>query len=220
MFWLLLLAHFLADYPLQPDRLVAAKRSWIGQLIHAFVHLVVMLIVVGQVRSQIWPAILLLAFIHLLIDIGKSVLGRYRPDWVVAPYFIDQLLHISSIWLVSQWIARQAPVTLPPDTTQLVIYAIAYLITTIVWYISERMISWNNPEYLEQVRQQSWSRMLTRAVFLSLFLIIFDMLPFQPLFQAGFMIAIPYFSGQYRFRSLLTDLGVALLGFVFIITAL
>jgi len=222
MFWLLLFAHFLADYPFQPDRLVAAKRSWIGQVIHAFIHLVVTVILVGAVRTRIWPALIVLTFTHLMIDIGKSALSKIRPQWVVAPYFIDQLLHIVSIWIVAQWISTQIPETLAPDTTRLIIYGIAYLITTIVWYVSERMITWANPQYRTQVQEQSWSRMISRAVLFSLFLFLLGMAPFQGRIQSSLLVtaAIPYLSGQYRLRPFLTDVGVALVGVIFVSAAL
>jgi len=149
-------------------------------------------------------------------------LSKIRPRWVVAPYFIDQLLHIGSIWVVSQWISEQVPGNLTPDTTRLIIFGIAYLAITIVWYVSERMIAWDEPQYREQVLQQSWSRMITRAVFLSLLLIVLGMSPFQQPVPSGFlsMVAVPYLSGQYRLRPFVTDVGVALVGVIFVYAAL
>jgi hypothetical protein len=171
-----------------------------------------MAVLVGGALSRIWPAILVLTIIHLLIDIGKSALSAVRPKWVVGPYFIDQFLHIGSIWLVSQWINSQIPQMNAPDTTRLLVYGIAYLLTTVVWYVTERMVTWSNPAYRAQVQRQSWSRMATRAVFLSLFLVVLGVAPFQQSIQPSLAITttIPYLSGEYRLRPFMTDVAVAL----------
>ena len=70
MFWMLLLCHFLADYPLQSDAIVQAKKRLPGLIWHVTIHLVTMLVVIlgllGTDPQVALPAILAL---RLLVEI-------------------------------------------------------------------------------------------------------------------------------------------------------
>ncbi len=44
MFWPLLLSHLVADYPLQTDGMVQAKKTLPGLTVHVAVHLLTMLV--------------------------------------------------------------------------------------------------------------------------------------------------------------------------------
>ena len=65
MFWPLFLAHLLADYPLQSDWMVQAKKTWPGLATHVAVHLATVLIVLNGFLRFEWhatlPAILAVA---------------------------------------------------------------------------------------------------------------------------------------------------------------
>jgi hypothetical protein len=218
MVWYLLLAHFIADYPLQPNWMVRHKVHLWALSLHVGVHLIVMLAIVGQVRQVIWPQILVLALAHFIIDVGKNTVYRYKPEWVIAPYLIDQLFHYISIWLISVWIGRvHGSLPLPLAETW-VILIIGYLLVTYVWYITENILSYANPGYRLELKTQLWSRMVIRAGLLTG--LVFLWRPFSLISMAvPIQISIPYLSGDYRSRALLTDLGVVLAVLVFYLLA-
>lgn len=209
MFWLLYLAHFLGDYPLQPSWLVEAKRNWRGLLLHVSVHLIVMLAVVGSLRILIWPYLLTLAAFHFIIDVLKNLFFKYRPQWIVGPHLLDQFLHLLSILLVTRWIQSAVPENLLPEHHIWPVYAIGYLLGTYVWFITERIISYADPAYQRKVADHLWSRMITRALLVSLFLSGWQFLAAAvPLIAVT--VQIPYVDGSNGRRALMTDLCVAL----------
>ncbi|HLE03255.1 MAG TPA: DUF3307 domain-containing protein, partial [Anaerolineales bacterium] len=128
MFWQLLLAHFLADFPLQPLWLVRSKRFFWGLAVHGTVHFLTLLLVVGSARGVIWPQLLALALIHFTIDVLKYRLGSRRPVWVTAPYFIDQAVHILSVLVVASRIGTLAPELPLAIAPAIAIVASAYVV--------------------------------------------------------------------------------------------
>jgi hypothetical protein len=117
MFWQLLLAHFLADYPLQPRWLLAAKQRLWGLLLHVTIHFLSALLLVGDVRWKLLLPLLGLALVHFVIDLTKYRLAVTRPAWVRLPYLIDQLLHMVTILGAARWIAERSlpPAPRPPS---------------------------------------------------------------------------------------------------------
>ena len=99
----LLLAHLLGDFLLQPNSWVAAKeskklRAW--QLYaHVFIHFLLICILVGDIDFIKWAS--LIAIIHLTIDIFK--LTRKKSASKSLLFFIDQGLHLLSVYLVWMW---------------------------------------------------------------------------------------------------------------------
>jgi hypothetical protein len=214
MFWYLLLAHLIADYPLQPTWMVRNKVHLWALSLHVGVHLVAMLAIVGQIRQVIWPQILALAFAHFIIDVGKNTVYRLKPEWVIAPYLIDQLFHYISIWLVSVWIGR-AHGSLPlPLAVPWVILAIGYLLVTYVWFITENILYYANPRYRLELKTQLWSRMIIRATLLTAMIFVWKPIPVIAMAVPAPQ-CIPYLCGNYRIRALLTDLGVVLAVLIF-----
>jgi hypothetical protein len=215
MFWILLLAHFIADYPFQPDWMVRRKKRIDGLALHVIVHLVVMLVIVGTARAQIWPYLSGLAFIHFWIDVGKNTVYRLRPKWIVLPYLIDQLCHYLSIGLVAWWIGQQVGTVLLPLTESASILGIGYLFATYVWFITERVLAHADAAYRSVLIRQLWPRMLTRGIILSGLLFLAQSFPVL-LFAAPSAGSLPYFSGEYRLRALFTDLSVVVAVLIFI----
>jgi hypothetical protein len=219
MFWYLIFAHLMADYPLQPTWMVLKKTNPSVLFLHTAIHFGAMLAVVGAVRQAIWPYLVVLAVIHFGIDLGKNWVNERRPGWVVLPYIVDQIFHYISIWFVSVWIVRQAGALPLPITTDWLIYANTYLFVTYVWFISERILAYTDSTYRKEVVEQLWTRMFARAAFLSGFLFFWRW--FLPAaFRPTVAFPVPYFSGRYGTRALVTDLGVALVGMVFILWAI
>ena len=216
MFWFLVLAHLIADYPLQPTWMVSNKTRWSVLALHALIHFAVGLLVVGSARSNIGLQLLVLALIHLVIDLGKNSLNRLRPKWVIMPYLVDQLLHFTAMWFIGIWIDNQISERLSTPRPFWLVLFIGYLLVTYVWHVSERILTYTNLAYREEVVNRIWSRIFTRATLLSGMLFIMGWLfPFS--LSPAFIVHLPYFSGKYRLRILLTDLVVSMGGLIFII---
>lgn len=205
---ILLLAHFLADYPLQTDWIVRNKQRIEVLLLHIGIHLVTMLALFLPLLRQLWPFLLALAGIHLVIDIWKNWVNRRWPQWVVWPYIVDQIFHWISIGLTSLWISRALPGLEPPFGPQLAVVLLGYLAVTYVWFISERILAHATPDYRREVNSQLWHRMAARAGWLSVFLLVFGAIANG--IGAALLIPLPYTEGKFRYRALYTDIVVAL----------
>lgn len=101
----LLLAHFLADYTFQPFSMVRLKyKSFLGILLHTFVHLVVITILcipfLDDIRV-IW-GIGIIFVTHNIIDYSKITCEKKFPKWNrFALYAADQILHFIVIFSVA-----------------------------------------------------------------------------------------------------------------------
>jgi hypothetical protein len=219
VFWLLILSHFIADFPLQPGWLVRNKTKLWGLALHVSIHLAVMLILIGESRWVLaWPYLAAIAVTHFFIDAGKNLVWRWRPQWVAGPYLVDQFLHLLTIALVATWITRSLPASQLPAGSPWVVYAIGFLLATYVWYITEFVIFSYNESYHNEVVRTIWSRMLTRAIFLSVFIIFLSWVtPRLDISYAGMLflpasvsLFLPYSADCYWKRALITDLAVSL----------
>lgn len=206
MFWRILLSHILADYPLQPDWIVFNKRKVWGLGVHIAIHFGVMFVVVGSVRSQIWPQLLALAGVHLLLDITKSSITPARARSAIPHYLIDQLLHVISIYLVAGWIDRSLDPLLIPVPSDWPLLASAYIVATYVWFITERTAFSADQQYLIELADHFWSRMIARAVLLTALLLV---RPGWGAISLGIAIQLPYINGNFRRRALTIDITVA-----------
>ncbi|OGO31490.1 MAG: hypothetical protein A2Z16_13435 [Chloroflexi bacterium RBG_16_54_18] len=218
MIWYLMLSHLLADYPLQPTWMVNQKNRSRVLLTHAVMHFGVQILVVGTASLFIWPYLLLLSAVHLTIDWTKNKLSELWPKWVIFPYIVDQLLHYASIALIATWIERLRGRIELPIPRSWMIYAIAFLLVTYVWFISERILAYADVNYRKEVTEQQWSRMFARAIFLSGFLFFWRWVSGESLLST-LAFSLPYLNGKNGARALLTDLGVALAGMVFLLSA-
>jgi len=216
MFWNLLLAHLAGDFALQPDWMVRNRQKiWVLSL-HAAIHFVSMVLLVGQPRKAIWPYLLLIALAHFCQDWYKNRLPQKGRNARVALYLIDQAVHIMLIGAAVGWLQRSAgPIVLPERPTWAVI-AVAYLFVTYVWFISERIINLSDADYLKNINETKLSRMFVRAGLVSL---VFLVRPWGPPAAASVAI-VPYPQVRYRNRALLTDLGVSVCTILFLLWAL
>lgn len=96
----LLFAHFLADFPLQWDGMVADKRQKLlrgyGLYVHSLIVAGVSWFVIGYL-SYWWLAVLV-AVCHFLIDYGKA---RFTANGPVS-FVMDQALHVISFAVLSK----------------------------------------------------------------------------------------------------------------------
>jgi hypothetical protein len=88
----LFLAHGLADYVLQTRWMVDTKRG-AGFAVHIAIVFFTAMLCLGQ----LWPAVALITFVHLLIDATKTL---FLPDRLWS-YLADQALHIVSILAIA-----------------------------------------------------------------------------------------------------------------------
>ncbi len=96
---LLILGHLVADFILQPEKLVKWKyASWRGIVVHAFIHAGINLLLLFSVwnDSRVLLLVLGLAIAHFFIDKLKILL---EPKFKVLliPFFGDQILHLMTI---------------------------------------------------------------------------------------------------------------------------
>jgi len=237
MFWNLLLAHFLADYPLQTNWMVRNKSRPGIMAGHALIPLAVMLLAIFPAGLRAWAVLVVLTLVHYFLDVGKLSLGRIFPKAVVIPYLLDQLIHYITLLLAAVLITYLNPgaaLLLPPG---LAILATAFTVVTYVWFITERVISYAQPEYVRVLLAEANARMLARAGLLAVLeLAAWGAAALFPTAgpPAGGLWALPvlalslgalpsgwlaYRSPLYRKRAMLTDLAVVTGVFVFSILA-
>jgi hypothetical protein len=151
--------------------------------------------------------------IHLFIDLGKNALNKIRPEWVIIPYAIDQILHLVSIVGIS--FAIDSVKGIPPFSPKptWIILATVYLIITYVWYISERILYYRDPSFRENVIHLAWPRMIARVIILSTMLFLSRII--MPGAVGGLTYLLyPYNSQLGGVRAIVTDFLVCLGGLV------
>ena len=222
MFWTLLLAHFIADYPLQLPWILRAKRTLRGLAAHVAIHIVVMGILVSPALAQVWPQVAAIALGHFALDAGKNAVMRWRPRWVVRSYLADQALHMLVLWLACTSIAQRSPAAIPLLSPNLTVPLSGYLLATYVWFISERIFAHQNDAYVQEINRYATLRMAARGLLLTIFLAL-AALTFKPagVFAGNFplhtpparvglaLVALPYLVGTFRRRAAVTDALVA-----------
>ena len=91
----LILGHLIADFPLQTSSIFQWKmRSIRGVAFHSGVHLATNLFLFHPFAVQVWPALLVLFFLHILQDQAKDRLGGENVNTPL-PFLLDQLLHVA-----------------------------------------------------------------------------------------------------------------------------
>jgi hypothetical protein len=212
MLWALLLAHFLGDFPLQPDWMVRRKTNFWILLSHVSIHFLLMLLLVGQSRTQYWPYLLLIALIHMGQDWLKIFLTNRWPVQRVFLFFSDQLLHLFFIYIVVARIENLYPNGLTTQRPTWVLIAIAYLAATYTWYICERVIHHTNADHLKIIEETKIARMLVRSGMVSLFFLLRT----WAISGLAFIFISPYPASSYRKQAVMTDVGVSLVVIVFL----
>lgn len=209
LFWRLLLSHLLADYPLQPQALVALKSKPRGLAIHLGVHLAVMLILVWPVLPSTWPALLVLTLFHGWLDRTKinssARLGFSEP----VAYLLDQGLHLASLIAVS-WVFTQTSQQVQAlPVADWSIQAAILILCTHFWAITERILSARQPGYQLEVAAQLWPRMIARGL-----PIVVVLAAEGGYLRAGVASSLPYAGTRFWRRALLTDIVVSALGVI------
>ena len=103
----LILAHFLADYPLQSNRLVAYKtKHFAGIVLHSLTHVAtsILLGLPFVLQGRFWMAVLAVFLTHNLIDKTKLwAQKKYHRVNAFVFYVLDQVAHLGVI-VLSSWL--------------------------------------------------------------------------------------------------------------------
>ncbi len=206
MFWRLLFAHFLADYPLQPDWLVARKANVWAVGLHVSIHGVTSLILLGVGLSRVWLPLLVLVGIHFGMDWFRIHVTSFWGKRKKVAYVVDQILHVVVIGLIATWAARRVGSEAPFAIERWPIYATGLLLATYVWFISERIFNAQDTRYVALLNAQLWPRMLVRGTLFALLLVAGTL--FKPEARA-IALGVPYRSEDFGRKTLMTDLAVS-----------
>jgi hypothetical protein len=100
IFLTLILAHLLADFPLQTNRIFRLKIAGnLGLLIHVVIHLIMAAILLRQ-PGQHLDLLIALGLAHFVTDWLKV---RFPGDPQWPGFILDQLAHVAAIVLLSLW---------------------------------------------------------------------------------------------------------------------
>ena len=100
LFVKLLLAHFIGDFLLQPNKWVVHKEA--NKIaskylyLHVLIHFGAIMLLLWEM--DLWPWAVLIALSHYMIDLAKLYTVPYFKNKAV-PFFIDQLLHILILYV-------------------------------------------------------------------------------------------------------------------------
>ncbi len=109
----LILAHFIADYPLQTNWLAKYKRNHaFGIFLHSFTHFVVSVILMIPFLhiGKIWLGVLIIFATHTLFDQLKVTLGKKTKWNPFLLYVLDQIAHLVVIyWVAVYYLGKITP---------------------------------------------------------------------------------------------------------------
>jgi Protein of unknown function (DUF3307) len=101
----LFLAHLLADFPLQTNRIAALKQTSIrGLALHIAIYVAATWLLLGM-KLDFWPLVFSLGLVHFVIDWYKVKVSGSNG---VQSFLFDQLAHILSILVLAnstKWIS-------------------------------------------------------------------------------------------------------------------
>ncbi len=182
-------------------------------------HFVTMLALLFGVIQADWrvlgPYVLALTLIHFGLDTGKNTLSRLKPRWVIGPYLLDQVCHITFILLITYLMTRVSQVEAFALTWPWAIYGTGYVLVTHVWFVTERVLNYAHKPYQQAVNTQAGVQMLGRAILLSALLLGWTVWGLIVL-VTGLVFEWLHLPPEYRRPALPTDVGVALGVMVFI----
>ena len=108
-----ILSHLVADYPTQSSKLVKYKyKSFLGILLHTFIHLAIILILVFPFMHlyRVCIGAVIIFATHLFIDYSKITIEKKYPKinkFLI--YVSDQAAHMIVILLLAIFIGRVEP---------------------------------------------------------------------------------------------------------------
>ncbi len=142
----LIVAHFLADFTFQPNRLLKMKyASPFGTLVHVMIFALISIIILVPYLDfwQTWAVIGGVSLVHFITDISKINLTKKSKAYVL-PFLLDQMVHLISL-IIGGLILSQLNVTFAAGSLYLnnfiwlgVLSAIYILFVIDILYIQKR----------------------------------------------------------------------------------
>jgi len=130
LFATLLLAHLIADFPLQTNGLYRLKsRHWAGVLLHAAIHYLITALLIKNPLTH-WHALIPLFVLHVIIDWVKlQVDFKFQS----LGFLLDQMIHLLALVLLAAWLSKISGILSP-----MILYpALAYaLIPGLLMFLS------------------------------------------------------------------------------------
>ncbi len=145
----LIVAHFIADFILQPDNWVRerAERKINSKYLYFHTLIILLLTFLAAGNVSLWQGVLIITISHFIIDLSRSYI---KKDGIII-FILDQLLHVLIIiawWLAytSQYPGLKNNLVFYFNNANFWFYIIAYLIVTIPSsvLISKITIRWTN----------------------------------------------------------------------------
>lgn len=119
------IAHVLADFTFQPQQWCERKDKKIFSKEHLYhIAIVFGLSWLCSIQIAFWSAALIIAAVHFLFDMLKSILSG-RQKLVRFLFFVDQILHLMVVIIVTCWFSKmrtiEFPVEIAPHTAFVVL---------------------------------------------------------------------------------------------------
>lgn len=95
----LILAHIIGDFFLQPTKWVEEKQRLKLKSKYLYLHILIHILLTSIILwdSSLWPIILTIGLSHFIIDATKLLIQNKKTQRLF--FFIDQLLHITTIFV-------------------------------------------------------------------------------------------------------------------------
>ncbi len=109
-FWLLLLAHLVGDYAFQTNEIAQNKtKNLVGLSKHVYLIFVANIMIVMPRTIAAWLGIIIITLIHFLED-SQPFSKKKGNVWI---FLLDQAIHITTILVVSRFVAFNNPILSP-----------------------------------------------------------------------------------------------------------
>ncbi len=167
-FLALWLAHLLADFPLQTNRVFRLKiASNAGLALHVLIHLLMTALLVRQPASHL-SLFLALGLVHFVIDWTKLRLPG-DPQW--PGFLLDQLAHLVSLGLLALWQREVTAVLSPWLMVPLILLVLLPALLMLLWvwandvqqdgrFQTSRPVHWASRRLLTLSQQTGWVAVL------------------------------------------------------------
>ncbi len=141
----LVLAHLIGDFLLQPNSWVKSKEKKKLKspklYLHIAIHLALMFLIVWDLSY--WPLLITISVLHLIIDASKLIFQtkKTKRSW----FFIDQFLHVSSIFLAYFIFTNTTFSTsnIPTETALLLLTCLLFLTKPVSIIMQAIFSKWN-----------------------------------------------------------------------------
>ncbi|MCI0579078.1 MAG: DUF3307 domain-containing protein [Chloroflexi bacterium] len=144
----LLLAHLIADFPLQTNRIYALKiRSNAGIALHVGIHLAVTILLLKNALAD-WLLLLILAVSHFTLDWLKL---RCAHRLQSPSFLLDQVAHVVILVAIAGRLAGSRPILPAWLVYPAIGYALILAIMVFAWVVANDLLA-NNLQRPEPTR--------------------------------------------------------------------